>query len=239
MKKNILFLSLIAFFSCTKTDTQQLTPVPDIESEILSKKTYAEFESIPIEKRIALVNFFDTASIERSQIIKTKIASLQSVLTPKAKPNKNKPLASVSEPTTAELLWLVPLNSNTPGFDYLEDDSDPGHTEVNSSIEFSYKWQMFDNIFGFYSIYSRERFKVKKDLNGNYLIESLQHMSSFIEGFTFGVTWTETEAYIYSGQYNAFLHVSGIQEYLGVSFEKNNSRYVNAGVIYSSYGGHY
>lgn len=241
MKKNIFFLCVFALFACKKTESPKLEPLPDIESEVLSKKTYQEFEMMPIEKKFSIVNFLDTASAERAEMVKRKIAALEAGNAPVRKPVKNKSLALLSEPTPQEYLWVVPMNTSTPGVDYVESNYTPdGDYYTGNIIDFIYKWQAFENILGLYKIYSNEKFAIQKETTDLYKIVTLQHQSSYIVGITGGVEWTETLSNNYtSNSYHAYLFIAGTLSGYGITVEKSNNRYVNAGRAFFTSGGHY
>jgi hypothetical protein len=241
MKKNIIFLCALSFFACNKAESPKLDPLPNIENEILSKKTYHEFEMMPLEKKFAIVNFLDTATAESILRVKSKIAVLESANAPDRKSVKDKSRTAVSATTTEEWLTVVSNSSTIPGEDLIETDSPWNPNMSNgSTVDFVYKWQAFENILGLYKIYSNEKFKLQKEVEQQFKIVGLEHASSYIVGITGGVEWTETLSRNYSQNlYFAWLNIAGTLSGYGITIEKSNSRYVNAGRAYVTSGGKY
>ncbi|MET3877748.1 hypothetical protein [Chitinophaga sp. OAE865] len=242
MKKNILFFSFLTLFACKKTESPEISPIPDIESEIMGKRTYQEFEMMPVEKKFSIVNFLDTASTERIERVQAKIADLQAGSTPGRKQVNNKSLALLGEPTPQEYVDVLPMNATRPGVDYVESNAypDDSYYYTGNIIDFIYKWQAFENILGLYKIYSNEKFQIQKESTDYYKIVTLQHQSSYIVGITGGVEWTETLSNNYTNNlYFAYLYIAGTISGYGITVERSNTRYVNARVAFFTSGGHY
>jgi hypothetical protein len=213
--------------------------LPDFESEIMNLKSYQALKMMPLEKKIALVNFLDTAQVESVKRIRGKITKLEAEGDSGIKQG-NKSLARIQGTSPGDTMVVIALNSGIPGEDMIETDYGlPGGNVNDGSVDFIYKWEAFENILGLYRIYSNESFQIEKDATTFYKINSLEHVSSYIVGITFGVTWTETLCLDYAGLYNASLILEGTLSGFGISRPLSNQRYVNAGIVWGTQGGHY
>lgn len=245
MKKYICLPVFIAMMACNKKDVSLLSPQSEssIRDEVLNMTSHTQLTDLSYDKNVELIRYLDHASGQEVNAIFEKMKSLNR----SKKLAIEEKLAKSQEPgalSSDELNSLVDNDPYEPHHADRIDDvyvSGPGWGEFGPDVNYRYVWTMAYSILYIYSIQSSDLFELQNmgsslPINSRYQIRALSHVTSYIEGFSPGLTWQDTGSEHIKGLYFAHLRTFGMLSQMGINIPKEGKRYVNAGVVYGTNG---
>jgi hypothetical protein len=229
-KKYLAFAFAVATLAACKKDASSPEPQTLNSATIATLAKNFNIANPTKESLVSIVKFLDTATAEDRKALYDKIY-------PAVETNKSSKIAEDTGPNAYDMAGTMAPLSNP------NDDPDAWYETGPGPYGFTlfYNWTVLTSPISVYFVTSKERCDLSDggptvDLDIRYAFNGLNHVNSYMLGFTAGVSWTEVANDLYKGNYTAYSTVQGTLSGGGFHFEKQGTRIFNAGAVIVSNG---